>query len=78
MLLNSLDAIMNELKALPEFEDPKLRPIGDTLDAQRGRKYWKMKEEENKFNAWSHRVSHLLKAEQGREAATFLTVATRS
>lgn len=56
VLLNSLDAMANQLKALPEYEDPRLKPKEDTLVAKGGREYWRMDLQQNTFNAWSHRV----------------------
>jgi len=71
VLLNSLDAMVNQLKALPEYEDPRLKPKDDTLGSKGVREYWKIDPQQNAFNAWSHRVISSQSA--AGEAETFLT-----
>ena len=51
LLLESLDAVVKHVEALPDYIDPSLKPVevvGET------RKWWK--EEKNSRNAWSHRT----------------------
>jgi amidase len=52
-LLNSLDATLDQVAALPEYIEPRLLPDESTLP----RSYLKAKE--NPQNAWSHQVRNV-------------------
>lgn len=52
--LNSLDAVVNQIRDLPAYDDPRLMPDPHTTMS---REYWKP--ESNPLNAWSHRVCEL-------------------
>jgi amidase len=51
LLLESLDAVVKHVEALPDYIDPSLRPV-EVVGGMR--KWWK--EEKNARNAWSHRT----------------------
>jgi amidase len=57
LLLESLDAVVKQVEALPDYVDPSLEPVAVVGGA---RKWWK--EERNSRNAWSHRTN--LRAEK--------------
>ena len=54
LFTNSFDAVCQQIKNLPEYEDPRLKPC----EVEGGeRKFYRPDEKENPLNAWSHKTT---------------------